>query len=141
MKKLALIKFYMLIMFHVNAQEKGDEIQTGTIRVKKAAGVFTVAEEMPFFPGGEGALLNFLSTNIKYPKESKDNGITGIVYAGMIIDSTGKISDINIIKSPDTILSAETIRVIKLMPDWKPGIKNGTAVNVYITLPVRFKLY
>lgn len=128
-------------MFHVNAQGNGGEIQTGTIRVKKPAEVFTVAEEMPLFPGGETALLKFLSTNIKYPQESKDRGITGIVYAGMIIDSTGKISGINIIKSPDTLLSAETIRVINLMPDWEPARQKGQPVSAYLRLPVRFALY
>jgi TonB family protein len=102
--------------------------------------VFTVVEEMPDFPGGDKARIQFLVENIKYPREAREHGIQGIVYITFIITITGEIKDVRSLKSPHQLLTNEAIRVIKLMPKWIPGKQNGKAVNVQYNMPIKFTL-
>lgn len=98
-------------------------------------------EQMPEFPGGEKELIKFINTQIKYPEIARENGIDGVVYVTFIVGKDGSISDVKILRSPDDILSKEAIRVVKLMPPWKAGKQNNTAVRVQFSLPVRFTLH
>ncbi len=99
-----------------------------------------VAEVMPEFPGGEDALFSFLSKNLRYPMFERENGITGVVFVSFVVNSTGEIDQIEILRSPSSGFNEEVIRVVKKMPVWKAGIQGGQKVPVRFKLPVRFGL-
>lgn len=102
--------------------------------------VFTVVENMPQYPGGEEARMNYMIKNVKYPKEAKEKGIQGTVYATFIVEKDGSINNVKIIKGIDTRCDEEAFRVVSEMPKWKPGTQNGKAVRVKFTMPISFKL-
>ena len=102
--------------------------------------VFIIAEQMPVYPGGDEALVKFISDNIKYPSEAKEKKLEGRVIVRFCVTSEGKITNVKTIRSVDPLLDAEAERVIKLMPDWKPGMQGGKLVNVWYTVPVTFSL-
>ncbi len=127
--------------------------------------VFSIVDEQPEFPQGMPALFKFLGQNIKYPKSARDAGGQGTVYVGFIVETDGSITNVNIKKNVpvtvrDTItlietngvkgnkivekmdysLGKEAVRVISMMPKWKPGKKDGKEVRVVYTLPIKFKL-
>lgn len=106
-------------------------------------------EEHPFiavpqkgakFPGGEKARKEFMQNNIRYPQEARDNGISGTVFIQFKVGAYGEIMDINVARSPDPSLSAEALRVVKLMPRWEPAMQGNQRVVTLITLPVNFTL-
>ena len=102
--------------------------------------VFDVVEEMPSFPGGQGALMSFLNSNIKYPVVAQENGVQGRVIIGFVVERDGSITDVKVMRSVDPSLDREAQRVVKAMPRWKPGKQNGSAVRVKYTVPVVFRL-
>ena len=110
------------------------------IKKEKEQKVFDIVEESPQFPGGQSALMQWLRTNIKYPKVAVENGIQGNVYVSFIVRSTGEITDIKVARSVDPLLDQEAIRVIGSMPKWIPGKQGGEAVNVRYTMPLTFRL-
>ena len=101
---------------------------------------FDVVEQMPQFPGGPAALMEFLSKNVKYPQEAYKNGIQGRVIVTFVINKDGSISDAKVVKSVDPQLDEEALRVVHSMPNWIPGRQNGEPVNVKYTVPITFKL-
>ena len=104
------------------------------------ARVFDVVEEMPEYPGGMSAMMQYLSANVKYPEEAHKKGIQGRVIVTFVVEKDGSISDARIVRSVDPLLDAEALRVTNSMPKWKPGRQNGEAVAVKYTIPVTFKL-
>ena len=102
--------------------------------------VFDVVEQMPSFPGGPSALMQYLSSNIKYPVVAEENGVQGRVVCTFVVERDGSITDVRVIKSVDPSLDKEAVRVVKSMPKWIPGKQNGSAVRVKYTVPVTFKL-
>jgi protein TonB len=102
--------------------------------------VFDVVEQMPSYPGGMGALMQYLSSNIKYPAIAEENGIQGRVICTFVVERDGSITDVRIAKSVDPSLDKEAMRVVSKMPRWIPGKQNGSAVRVKYTLPVTFRL-
>ena len=102
--------------------------------------VFDVVEEQPSFPGGQGALMQWLRDNIKYPVIAAENGIEGRVIVQFVVSKTGSISDVKVVRGVDPSLDREAVRVVSQMPKWTPGRQNGTTVNVRYTLPVTFRL-
>jgi protein TonB len=102
--------------------------------------VFDVVEEMPQFPGGQAALLEYLAKNIKYPVVAEENGVQGRVIVTFVVERDGSITDVKVVKSVDPSLDKEAARVVKSMPKWQPGKQNGSAVRVKYTVPVTFKL-
>ena len=102
--------------------------------------VFEVVEQMPQFPGGDAALMQFLSSHIKYPVVAEENGIQGRVVGTFVVERNGSISDVRVVKSVDPSLDTEAVRVIKSMPNWIPGKQNGSPVRVKYTVPVTFRL-
>ena len=105
-----------------------------------ATKVFDVVEEMPSFPGGNGALMSYLSSNTKYPVVAQENGVQGRVIVSFVVERDGSISDVKVARSVDPSLDREAQRVVKSMPRWKPGKQNGSAVRVKYTVPVVFRL-
>lgn len=102
--------------------------------------VFDVVEQMPQFPGGQQALFEYLSKNIKYPVIAEENGVQGRVIVTFVVERDGSITDVKVVKSVDPSLDKEAQRVIKSMPHWIPGKQNGSAVRVKYTVPVIFRL-
>ena len=102
--------------------------------------VFDVVEQMPSFPGGQAALMSYLSNNIKYPQIAMENGVQGRVVCTFVVERDGSITDIRVVRGVDPSLDKEAIRVLKSMPHWIPGKQNGSAVRVKFTVPVTFKL-
>ena len=102
--------------------------------------VFDVVEQMPSFPGGPSALMQYLSSNIKYPVVAEENGVQGRVVCTFVVERDGSITDVRVIKSVDPSLDKEAVRVVKGMPKWIPGKQNGSAVRVKYTVPVTFRL-
>ncbi|MCQ2343192.1 MAG: energy transducer TonB [Paludibacteraceae bacterium] len=102
--------------------------------------VFVIVENKPEFPGGDAALMKYISENIKYPVIAQENGIQGRVICQFVVNKDGSIVDINVVRSVDPSLDKEAIRVIKSMPKWKPGMQRGKAVRVKFTLPIVFRL-
>jgi TonB family protein len=102
--------------------------------------VFVVVEEMPLFPGGDSALMNFIVRNIQYPKNAKEKNIQGRVILRFCVTYEGKIGKVGILKSVDPELDMEALRVIKMLPEWQPGKQGGKPVNVWYSVPVTFKL-
>ena len=102
--------------------------------------VFDVVEEMPQFPGGQAALLEYLAKNIKYPVVAEENGVQGRVIVTFVVERDGSITDVRVVKSVDPSLDKEAARVVKSMPKWQPGKQNGSAVRVKYTVPVQFRL-
>lgn len=97
-------------------------------------------EKEPEYTGGKDKMMEFIKANLKYPEFEKNNAIEGTVYVSFVVDQQGKISDIKIARSISKGLDDEVIRIIKLMPNWVPGTKDGKAVKVRYTLPIAFKL-
>ncbi|MDR1344191.1 MAG: M56 family metallopeptidase [Tannerellaceae bacterium] len=102
--------------------------------------VFTLADEMPQFPGGEAKLIEFLLTSVKYPQEAQESGKEGRVTCAFVVESDGSITETEVMRSIDPLLDAEALRVINLFPKWTPGKIKGKAVAVRFVVPVTFHL-
>ena len=102
--------------------------------------VYDMVEVMPEFPGGVRAMLDFIKKNIQYPEIARKNGIQGRVIVGVVVDKNGSVTNLTILKSIDPYLDKEAIRVIRLMPKWKPGTQMDKPVKVKYAIPVSFKL-
>ena len=102
--------------------------------------VFVVVEEMPSFPGGDAELMKFINGNIVYPEIAKENNIQGRVILRFCVTYKGLVDQVQILKGVDPALDNEAIRVIKMLPGWKPGKQGGKPVNVWYSVPVTFQL-
>lgn len=102
--------------------------------------VFTVVEQQAEFPGGMEALVKFLQKNVKYPAIARRMGVEGSVFVSFVVDKAGAISDIQIVKGISAECDKEAVRVVGMMPPWKPGKQNGKSVKSRFVLPVKFKL-
>lgn len=108
--------------------------------LKKTNEIFAVVEKQPEFPGGNNALMRFLSDNINYPTEAQEKGIQGRVVCNFVVERDGSISDVKIVRGVDPLLDKESVRILQSMPKWNPGTQKGEKVRVKYTLPVVFRL-
>lgn len=97
-------------------------------------------EVKPEYPGGMGELGKLLNSNLKYPLISFENGVQGEVLVQFVVDKEGNVEEVTVFKGVDPYLDTEALRVIKMMPKWKPGKHEGKEVNVKCTIPVGFRL-
>jgi TonB family protein len=102
--------------------------------------VFVVVEEMPAFPGGDKAMMEFIYNNIVYPAEAKEKNIQGRVVLRFVVKYNGEVGNVQVIKGVDPLLDKEAQRVIENLPGWKPGRQGGKPVNVWYSVPVTFQL-
>ena len=102
---------------------------------------FMVVENMPEFPGGDLGLMKYIQKNVKYPAIAKEYNITGKVYVNFIVDKSGSVTNVKIVRGVDKNLDAEAVRVVKSLPKYKPGKQRGKAVRVMYTIPINFTLY
>ena len=110
------------------------------MKVEKTEDAFDVVEQMPQFPGGPAALMEYLSKNVRYPEEAHKKGTEGRVIATFVVEKDGSISDVTIRRSVSPELDDEALRVVNSMPKWTPGKQRGEAVRVKYTIPITFKL-
>jgi TonB family protein len=97
--------------------------------------VFMVVEQMPEYPGGYEAMKQFVKNNLQYPKAADQEGT---VYVSMVINETGAVTDVKVLRGVHALLDAEALRVVKMLPTWKPGMQNGKVVKTRYNLPIRF---
>ncbi|MFN3554821.1 MAG: energy transducer TonB [Bacteroidales bacterium] len=102
--------------------------------------IFTIVEDQPSFPGGDAALMQFLSSNLRYPTMAREAGIQGIVFVTFVVERDGSITDVRILRGVGGGLDEEAVRVVRSMPRWTPGRQRGQAVRVQFNLPIRFVL-
>ncbi|MDR0798812.1 MAG: energy transducer TonB [Dysgonamonadaceae bacterium] len=116
------------------------EYEIVSVPEQEPIGGYTYAyvEQMPQFPGGNGALVKFIQENLQDP--SPESCVQGRVVVRVIINSEGEVTHPEIVKSLEPAFDKEAIRVIQMMPRWTPGKQDGKNVNVYYTLPVLFRL-
>jgi TonB family protein len=101
---------------------------------------FVVVEEMPQYPGGDKALLDFLKENTKYPESAKANKIEGRVIVRFIVNKKGNVEGLSVMKGIDPALDAEALRVVGLLSGFEPGMQGGKPVDVWYMVPVNFSL-
>ncbi|MDR0573610.1 MAG: TonB family protein [Tannerella sp.] len=102
--------------------------------------VFITVEKMPEFPGGETALLKWISDHVIYPTIAAENGIQGRVSCTFVVNADGSVTDVQVVRPIDPNLDKEAIRVLKQLPKFKPGEQRGKPVRVKFSVPVRFRL-
>ena len=119
-------------------QQKAQEKENAAINEDM---IYRNVEEMPSFPEGQDGVFGYISKNIHYPVVAEENGIQGRVLVSFIIEKDGSLTDFVIEKSVDPSLDKEAIRLVRSMPKWNPGKKDGQSVNVKYTLPITFRLY
>jgi protein TonB len=102
--------------------------------------IFNGAEVMPAYKGGMKEMMQFISRRVRYPGVARRNGTEGTVYVGFVIDREGKVTNITLVKGISEECDKEAMRVIGLMNDWSAGMQNNRAVNVRMTLPIKFQL-
>jgi len=101
---------------------------------------FMVVENMPEFPGGDLGLMKYIQKNVKYPPIAKEYNITGKVYIQFIVDKSGSVTNVKVVRGVDKNLDAEAVRVVKSLPKYKPGKQRGQNVRVMFTIPINFTL-
>ena len=102
--------------------------------------IYTIVDKMPVYEYGEKELANFISYNMRYPKEALQQGIEGRILCSFIVGKDGSISNIEVVSGSNEALNNEAIRVLGLMPKWTPGENNGEKVNVKCLLPIDFTI-
>ncbi len=131
-KKLLIIPFVML-MYVTNGQSLPEKSSS-------RENTFIKADVMPAYPGGMGAMYNYMATSIIYPAKAKEKKIEGKVFVNFVVTKEGKVTDVQVKHPKEKLLDNEAIRVVQSMPAWTPGTVKGEPVNVEMTLPVSFKL-
>ena len=121
-------------------QEIKEVTPTKNSKISKSKKIYDVVDEMPVFPGGIGALLEYLATHVKYPVVAQENGVQGRVIVSFVVECDGSITDVRVERSVDPSLDREAIRVVSSMPRWSPGKLNGYIVRVKYSVPVSFRL-
>jgi periplasmic protein TonB len=102
--------------------------------------IFMVVEQQPEFEGGYEAMTKFIAKNLRYPASARRMGIDGTVYVSFVVGKDGTITDVKILRGISADCDKEAVRVVQMMPPWKPGKQNGKPVFVRFNLPIKFKL-
>jgi protein TonB len=101
---------------------------------------YTIVEEMPEFPGGNDALFAYIAKELKYPEQAIEEGIEGVVFVTFVVEPDGRITGVSVLRGIGGGCNDEALRVVRGMPNWKPGKQRGEAVRVKYNLPIRYKL-
>lgn len=124
-----IVLFFSLITLSVTAQQLPEH---STNRDD----TFIVVDQMPEYPGGNEALQEYISLNLKYPALKE---VSGKVFVSFVVDKKGKVTDVKVKNDVDAALAKEAVRLVKAMPLWTPGKLEGKPVNVQLNLPIYFK--
>lgn len=117
-----------------------DIVDTGEEEEEADDQVFVIVEKMPVFPGGQVALRRYIAENINYPVVAQENDIQGTVYLRFVVLRNGSIGEVQVQRGVDPLLDEEAVRVIESLPKFTPGRQGGRTVNVWFSVPVKFKL-
>lgn len=120
--------------------EEGKQVEIQGRNDNSSNEIYSSVEQMPLFPGGEAALVKYLDSHIQYPPEAKNNNIQGRVVVQFVVDKTGNVGEVKVVRSVAKDLDKEAVRIVKSLPKFTPARQNGQAVAVWYTLPVTFKL-
>jgi len=120
---------------------KGENAEKDKVSAPKSNSeiVYTAVEQMPCYIGGEEAMKEFITKNLKFPEECKDDNFNGKVYVRFVVSKDGDVKDAQIMRSLDLPFDKEALRVINSMPKWIPGKQDGVNVSVYYVVPISFK--
>ncbi len=124
----------------VEVDETGDEEVYEPEPEPEEPEIFTIVEQMPEYPGGQAALYKYIGKKLNYPAIARENGIEGLVVVQFVVNENGSLSDVKVLKDIGGGCGDEAARVIRGMPNWKPGMQRGKPVKVQFNCPVRFKL-
>lgn len=102
--------------------------------------VYLIVEQMPSYPGGQGALMKYISDNLQYPSDARESHVEGLVFVQFTVRKDGSITDAKVIRSVEQSLDEEALRIIRSMPKWIPGKQNGKPVSCKYQVPVEFRL-
>lgn len=130
---MALV-FGLVVMVNTSCDQQQKEVEEEVLTDLKSL------ETMPEYEGGQKALFTYLGNSIKYPESMKADSVEGTSFISFVISAEGKVEDVKVVKSLHTDADAEAMRVIGEMGSWIPGMKEGKAVAVQYTLPIRFVL-
>lgn len=133
MKKLILLSIMAVVCLMTASAQK-------TVVSQSNQNIYNAVEQMPEFPGGMPAMMEFLQTNIKYPKDAIKQNVGGRVMVMFVVEPDGSLSNVRVARKVFPSLDAEAVRVVKAMPKWKPGKEKGRAVRVNFTMPVVFSI-
>ena len=122
------------------AVERNAEAQVTNESNPQSETIYKSVEQMPMFPGGEAGLLRYLQENIQYPPEAAKNNVQGRVILQFVVDKTGQVGEVKILRSVSEEIDAEAVRVVKSLPKFEPGRQDGKPVAVWYTLPVSFNI-
>ena len=131
MKKLILLSLMAVLCLMTASAQK-------TVVSQSKQNVYDMVEQMPEFPGGMPAMIDFLQANLKYPEDAIKQNVGGRVLVMFVVEPDGSLSNVGVARKVFPSLDAEAIRVVKTMPKWKPGKEKGKPVRVNFTLPVVF---
>lgn len=101
--------------------------------------IYFAADELPTFPGGDAAMLKFLSSRLNYPAAALDRNLSGKVYLTFVVDPEGRLHDPHVVRGLGAGLDEEALRLVRLMPWWTPGKIHGQPVWVSVTMPIAFR--
>ncbi len=124
----------------VDEEEVIEIVEIEEVEEKEAPAIFAFAEQMPEFPGGDLALRKWIAKNVKYPPVARENDMEGKVYVRFVVTESGKVDKVTIARGADPILNEEALRVVKMLPNFKPGKQGGKSVSVYYSVPINFTL-
>lgn len=120
--------------------EPVQEVKEEVKQEEAEAEPFVVVEEMPMFPGGDPALLQYIADHTQYPEVAKENNIQGKVIVRFCVTSKGTVDRVSVLKGVDPELDKEAIRVVQALPPFKPGKQGGKPVPVWYMVPINFTL-
>lgn len=141
--KILLFHLCLAILFSIllsTTQGMAQDLRQAPDSIQTPASPCKTIIQQPSFPGGNAALMEYMYRNLHYPQNAIREKIQGRVVVSFFVGTNGEIEEIEVIKSPHKYLSKEAIRIVKKMPKWEPGLKNGKPVRVKYALPVTFKL-
>lgn len=133
MNKIALVLVIVGMAIGMAAQT------TETSRNTRSTYVYKSVEQMPTFPGGDAALMKYISTHIQFPKEAADWNFCFKVIVQFVVTQTGEIGEVKVVRSQSKELDAEAVRLCKSLPKFIPGRQDGQPVDVWYTLPITFR--
>lgn len=121
-------------------QTAGSKASQTVVSTNDKEQVYKEVDKMPEYPGGMEAMISFLVKNIKYPEQAKKDSVTGKVIVNFIVERDGRVTNAKVVKGIGSGCDEEAIRVVSLMPAWKPGELHGKTVRVIVNLPIKFAL-
>lgn len=123
-----------------NPVASGDESAHSVAASNKSKCAYRVVDKMPTFPGGDAGLIQFISSNLQYPKDAWEKCVQGTVIVQFVVTETGAVGEIKVAHSVDPALDKEAVRVCKLLPKFEPAMKDGKPVAIWYSLPFNFKV-